>query len=157
MAKKETTVNVICKNRNASFRFHLLEQFECGLVLRGTEVKSLRDRAVSLDEAFARIEDGEIWLFQCHIAPYPFGQHIDHQPMRRKKVLVRKSEIRKLLSKVKMKGFTLVPVALYFNERGIAKLTLALAKGKAEYDKREAIRKRQDKREMARAAKQFRR
>ena len=152
MSKKPTPDDrAVCRNRRAAFRFQILEKIECGVVLQGTEVKSLRARAASLEEAYARIEEGEIWLIKFHIASYKFGHCREHDPTRKRKLLLHRREIRKLKPKIEQRGLTLVPLRVYFNERGIAKVTLALAKGKTFADKREAIRARDDKREMNRA------
>jgi len=138
------------RNRKAHFRFEILEKIECGLVLQGTEVKSLRDGQASLEEAYARIQDDEIWLIGAHIAPYEHGNVMNHEPTRPRKLLLHRREIRKLLPKVIQRGLTMVPLAIYFNQRGLAKCTVALAQGKAHRDKRDDIRKREQKREMDR-------
>lgn len=152
MSKKKGSDNDICRNRRATFRFELLERVECGIVLRGGEVKSLREGQATLEEAYATIENDELWLINMHIPPYPFDQRAAlHEPNRRRKLLVRGREIRKLKPKVEQKGLTLVPVRAYFNERGIAKIEIAVARGKATADKRQSIRERQDRREMDRA------
>jgi SsrA-binding protein len=139
------------RNRRARFRYELLDKLECGIVLTGTEVRSLRTGQGSLEEAFARVQDGEIWLCGFHIPPYEHGNVHNHDPLRRRKLLLHKSEISKLEPKLKLRGLTLVPVELYFNNRGVAKVTVALARGKAQHDKREDIRKREAEREMDRA------
>ena len=151
MAKKKADDNTICRNRKAGFRFQVLEQFECGIVLRGTEVKSLRDRAASIDEAYARLEQGELWLIGAHIAAYKFGHAQNHDPYRRRKLLLHARELRKIKPKIEQKGLTLVPLRLYFNDRGIAKLALALACGKSVGDKRQTLKAREHKREIERA------
>ena len=151
MAKKKTPDNSVCRNRKASFRFELLEKLECGIELRGTEVKSLRDHKASLEESYARLEDGELFLVGCHISPYTHGNVFNHDPLRRRRLLVHRQELRKLKPKVEQKGLTLVPIRIYFNERGIAKLTIALARGKNVSDKRQDMKARDDKRDMDRA------
>lgn len=153
MSKKTSQDTAICENRKARHRFELIESIECGLVLRGSEIKSLRNRAASLDEAYARIEDGELWLIGCHIAPYSHAHTLAHEPLRRRKLLVHKRELFRLRPKVEQKGLTLVPVRLYFNERGIAKASIALARGKSQSDKRQTLKERDDHREMQRAMK----
>ena len=125
MGKKGQPDNTICRNRKASHKFHLLEKLECGLVLTGTEVKSLRERAASLEEAYARIEGGELWLIGFHISPYTAGTTKAHDPLRKRKLLVHARELVKIRPKVEQKGLTLVPLSVYFNERGIAKVSLA--------------------------------
>jgi len=120
------------------------------MVLEGTEVKSLRDRAVSLEEAYVRIENSGLWLIGCHIAAYPYGHTRNHEPLRRRKLLAHRREIDRLLPKVTQRGLTIVPVAMYFSSRGMAKITVALAKGKTLGDKRQALKARDDRREMER-------
>lgn len=154
MAKKTPHDDAVCRNRKATHRFEVLERVECGLVLRGTEVKSLREQGASLDEAYAIIERDELWLIGCHISPYSHAHALNHEPLRRRKLLVHSHELRKLRPKVEQRGLTLVPLRIYFNERGIAKLTLALARGKTHGDKRQDLKKRQDRREMERAIRQ---
>ena len=151
MGKKRPPDNTICRNRKASFRFQILEELECGISLLGTEVKSLRARDASLEEAYARIEGNELWLIKCHISAYKFGNTEDHDTLRRRKLLVHARELAKLRPKVEQRGLTLVPLRLYFNDRGIAKVTIGLARGKATRDKRQAIKAREHKREMERA------
>jgi len=139
------------RNRRARFRFELLEQTECGLVLKGTEVKSLREGQGSLEEAFARIRDGELWLCGFHIPPYTHGNVHNHDPVRARKLLLHKREIRRLGIKLTLRGLTLVPLDVRFNARGIAKVTLALARGKKAPDKRETLKQRDAKRDIQRA------
>ncbi|MEK6674517.1 MAG: SsrA-binding protein SmpB [Planctomycetota bacterium] len=153
MSKKPADDHSICRNRRATFRFEIVEEFECGIILTGSEVKSLRDKSVTLDEAYARLADGEIWLVGCHITPYVFARTEVQEPTRKRKLLLRSSQIRKLRPKVEQKGFTLVPLRMYFNERGIAKIAIALARGKTLGDKRQSLRTRDDRREMDRATK----
>jgi SsrA-binding protein len=151
MGKANATDNSVCRNRKATFRFDILEELECGIVLEGAEVKSLREKAASLEESYARIDNHELWLIGMHITPYKFSSKAMGDPTRKRKLLVRAAEIRKLKPKVEQKGLTLVPLWVYFNERGIAKVRLAVAKGKSARDKRQSLRAREDKREMARA------
>jgi SsrA-binding protein len=151
MARKTTPESTICRNRKAAYRFHILEKIDCGIVLEGTEVKSLRSRAASIEEAYACIVDNELWLIGCHIAPYAFGHTKKHDPLRRRKLLVHASQIRKLRTKVEQKGVTLVPLSLYFNERGLAKVSLGLAHGKNLADKRRTLQDRDHRREIDRA------
>ncbi len=152
MPKKKKHDASICRNRKASFRFELLERVECGIVLRGSEVKSLREGQATLEEAYATIENDELWLIGMHISPYAFDQSVEKsEPNRRRKLLARAREIRKLKPQVEQKGLTLIPVRAYFNERGIAKIEIAVARGKAHADKRQAIREREHRREMDRA------
>ncbi len=151
MSKSSGATAPQIRNRKASFRFEIVEKLDCGLVLWGTEVKSLRAGQASLDESYARIEKEEIWLHNFHIAPYEHGHTTNHLPMRPRKLLLHRREIRKLTPKVTQRGFTLVPLSVYFNERGLAKVKLALARGKTHGDKREDIKKRDHAREMQRA------
>lgn len=150
MAKKAGSTPHI-QNRKARHRFQILDTVLCGLVLRGTEVKSLRAGQASLDEAFARIEGGEAWLVGCHIAPYSHGHTANHDLKRRRKLLLQRREIHKLEMKVTQKGLTLVPLEISFSKRGLAKVLLALARGKSKADKREGLKKAEHQREMARA------
>jgi len=151
MSKLKPTDDTVCRNRKAAFRFEILEQIGCGVMLLGTEVKSLRDKNASIEEAYARIEDDELWLIGAHIAAYSFAHAQNHDPLRRRKLLIHSSEIRKLRPQVEQKGLTLVPLHIYFNERGIAKVTVALCRGKTLGDKRRTLQTREHKREMDRA------
>ncbi len=153
MAKKKSkpdSQNVV-QNKAARFRYEILERMECGMALKGTEVKSLRNRQASLEEAFARIQGEELWLFGCHINLYSQGNVQNHEPTRPRKLLAHKREIRKWIPQVKAKGLTIVPLDIHFNTRGLAKITLALVRGKTFADKRQDIKKREHKREIDRA------
>ena len=156
MSRKKDPDRSVCRNKKAAFRFQILEKVECGVALTGTEVKSLRERAASLNEAYARIGGGELWLVGFHITPYKFGTTQNHDPMRRRKLLVHARELRRLKVKVDQKGLTLVPLSIYFNERGLAKVSLALVRGKSLADKRQTMRTRDDRREMDRATRRRR-
>jgi SsrA-binding protein len=138
-------------NSKARFNYHILEKMEVGISLLGTEVKSLRGGNASLEEAFARIDRGEVFLYGCHISPYDEGNLNNHEPLRPRKLLLHRREIHRLLTKVSQRGLTLVPLTIYFNKRGLAKVELALVKGKTHGDKREDIKKREHTRDMARA------
>ncbi len=138
-------------NKRARFEFEILERIEAGIELRGTEVKSLRLGNASLNEAFARIDRGQVTLVNFQIQPYDKGSIFNHDPKRPKQLLLHRREIRKLTSKVQIRGQTLVPLAVYFNDKGKAKVELALAKGKSHADKRHKERERQDKRDISRA------
>lgn len=153
MSKATPPTTPTVRNKKASHKFHILEKLECGLVLKGTEVKSLRTAGGSLDEAYARIvkEKEEIWLLGFNIAPYKHGNVMNHDPTRPRKLLLHKREIRKLLPKVVQRGQTLVPLSVYFNKRGLCKVTLALARGKTHGDRRQDLKKKEQKREMDRA------
>jgi SsrA-binding protein len=147
---KEKGQKVVATNRKARHDYSIEDTFEAGLVLMGTEVKSLRAGRASLVDGYAFIENGEAWLDAVHIPEYTEGTWTNHSPRRKRKLLMHKQEILKLSSKVKEGGFTLIPLSIYFSD-GRAKVELALAKGKKEYDKRQALREKQDTREAARA------
>ncbi len=146
---------VLSVNRQASHNYHLQERFEAGLVLTGTEVKSARDGRVNLRDSYANLKDGEVWLLNCHISPYSHGNIYNHEPTRSRKLLLHKEEIRRLIGKVRERGFTLIPTRMYL-KNGRVKVELALAKGKRQYDKRETERRREAEKE-ARQAVRFRR
>lgn len=141
------------KNKKARFNFEILEQVEAGISLTGSEVKSLRAGQASLEEAYALIRDGEAFLRSCNISPYPQAGYAQHEPTRERKLLLHRREIRKLYNKVTQKGLTLIPLKIYFSERGIIKVLLGLARGKKIHDKRDDIRKRDDSRAIERAMK----
>ncbi len=148
----EETEKVIATNRRARHEYHIEESLEAGLALTGTEVKSLRSGRASLGEAYARVERGEVWLHHLHIPPYDAGNIFNHDPLRRRKLLLHQREIRRLEGKASQKGYTLVPLRLYFS-RGRVKVEIALARGKKLFDKRQAIGEREAGREMQRAVK----
>jgi len=139
---------VIATNRKAFHNFTILETCEAGLVLRGTEVKSLREAQVNFKDCYATIDNGEAWLIGCHITPYHHGSDANHDPERKRKLLLHKREIGRLLGKVAERGLTLVPLRLYWKQ-GRAKVELGLARGKKLHDKRAAIRERDERRELA--------
>ncbi len=147
MAEGEKTV---VTNRKARHQYHILETIEAGIVLQGTEVKSLRQGKVNLGDAYAKIKDGEIWLVEMHISPYEQGNVFNHEPRRPRKLLLHKREIKRLIGKVQERGLTLIPLRIYF-KRGKAKVELALAKGKKLYDRREDIKRRDEEREVSRS------
>lgn len=149
-------MNVVAVNKKARFDYHIDEVFEAGLVLTGSEVKSLRLGRVQLREAYAAIERGEAFLHQAHIAPYEKAGNFGHEPTRVRKLLLHRKEISSLLGSVRQKGVTLVPLRLYFNDRGVAKIELGLGRGKKKYDKRAAIAERDAKRAIDRARKEQR-
>jgi SsrA-binding protein len=140
----------VATNKQASYRYHLLEKWEAGLVLTGTEVKSLRGGKAQLKDGYAAIKDGELWLFNVHIPPYGPAARDNHEPERQRKLLVHKAEIERLQARVNERGLTLVPTRLYFSN-GRAKVEIALARGKDVGDKRQAIKERDIQREMDRA------
>jgi SsrA-binding protein len=148
-------IKIIAVNRKARYDYFIEDEYEAGLVLQGTEVKSLRLGKANLKDAYARIKDGEVFVYQMHIGPYPFAYYNNHDPLRPRKLLLHKQEIKRLYSKVNEKGHSLIPLKLFF-KKGKAKLTLAVAKGKRKYDKREAIKRRDEKRDLDREMKQYR-
>jgi len=143
----------LVRNRKAFHNFHILETWEAGVALVGTEVKSLRDGKGQLQDAYVDIQDGELWLKQAHISPYDFGTHANHEPLRPRKLLLHRAEIHKIISRAERKGFAVVPLAIYLNERGKVKVRIALAEGKKAPDKKEALKEREAKREMDRVRK----
>lgn len=143
----------LVRNRKAFHNFHILETWEAGIALLGTEVKSLRDGKGQLQDAYVDIQTGELWLKQAHISPYDFGTHANHDPLRPRKLLLHRAEIRKIIARAERKGFAVVPLALYLNERGKVKVRIALAEGKKAPDKKEALKAREAKREMDRVRK----
>ena len=145
---------IIAENRKARHDYTIEDEYEAGLVLLGTEVKSLRQGRVNLKDSYARIKDGEVYVYQIHIGPYPFAYYGNHDPLRPRKLLLHKREIKRLYGKVNETGRTLVPLRIYFKD-GKVKLTLALAKGKRQYDKREAIKRRDEQRELERERKKY--
>ena len=143
-------IKPIARNRKAFHNFEIFDKWEAGIELKGTEVKSLRNGHVQIGDAYARLDDGEIFLVGLHINPYEKTAYGNHDPMRKRKLLLHRREIHRLAAKINERGFTLVPVSLYF-KRGIAKVELALAKGKHLFDKRDDLKKRDHKRQMERA------
>jgi len=154
--EREKAQTSIAENRKAFHDSHLLETFEAGIVLLGTEVKAIREGRVNLRDSFARLEDGEVFLYNVNISPYSHRGYADHEPLRRRKLLLHRDEIRKLIGKTVEKGMTLVPVRLYY-KKGRVKVAVSLAKGKKEYDKRETIKRREADRETRAAIKSWRR
>src|SRR5215211_6783020 len=142
----------IAENRKAFHDYHLLETFEAGIVLLGTEVKAIREGRVNLRDSFARLDDGEAYLYNVNISPYSHRGYAEHEPLRKRKLLLHRDEIRKLVGKTVERGMTLVPVRMYF-KNGRVKVAVSLAKGKKEYDKRDAIKKRDTDRETRAAIK----
>ena len=149
--KRKAAPGDVASNRQASFRYNLLEKFEAGIVLTGTEVKSLREGKAQLKDAYATVRDGEVWLMGVYIPPYGAAARDNHDPERPRKLLLHKSEIEQLMGSTKERGLTLVPTRMYFSgPRSRAKVEIALAKGKDLYDKRQAIRTREVTREIQR-------
>ncbi|MGH8773703.1 MAG: SsrA-binding protein SmpB [Jiangellaceae bacterium] len=153
---RERGRKLVAQNRKARHDYHVEDRYEAGLVLTGTEVKSLRAGRASLVDGFAEVRDGEVWLRNVHIPEYDQGTWTNHEPRRPRKLLMRRDEISRLIGKTREKGLTLVPLALYFSD-GYAKVELALARGKKSYDKRHALAEKQAKREADRAVARARR
>ena len=148
-------VKIVTVNRKARHEYHIVEEIEAGLVLHGTEVKSIRQGRVNLKDAYGRFnKQGELYIYQMHISPYAFAYYDNHEPERPRKLLLHKSELKRLMGKSREKGYTLIPTKVYFKQ-GKAKIVIALARGKREYDKREAIKGREIKRELDRAIKEY--
>jgi SsrA-binding protein len=146
-------IKTISTNRKAYHDYHIFETFEAGISLVGTEVKSLRQGKANLKDSYAVIKEEEIFLLNCHISPYSHGNIMNHDPLRTRKLLLHKKEILKLQGKLIQKGFALLALKLYFNDRGKVKVQLGLAKGKRKYEKREAIKEKESQREIERALK----
>ncbi len=158
MAKKDDKNKQapMAKNKKAYRDFELVEKFEAGLALCGSEVKSLRGAAADLSGSYARIQDGECWLVGAKIAPYAMARDGGHDPTRKRKLLLHKAELHRIWTKLEQRGFTLVPLRMYFSPRGLAKVELALAQGKRQYDKRKSITERAQKRDIDRSMKKYR-
>jgi SsrA-binding protein len=155
MSDKSESFKVVADNRQAGFRYEILETYEAGIELKGTEVKSIREGKVNLRDGYGLIRNGEAWLLNVHISPYESSSdYFNHDPRRTRRLLLHKQEIRKLIGKVEQEGLTLIPLKMYL-KRGLVKLSIALCKGKKIHDKRESLKERQDKREMARAMKRY--
>ncbi len=152
---REAAQQIIADNRKAHHDYHLLESFEAGVALLGTEVKSIREGGANLRDSFARIEGGEVWIYNVHIRAYSNRGYSDHEPTRRRKLLLHRQEIRKLIGKTVEKGMTLVPVRMYL-KNGRIKVAISLAKGKKSHDKRETIKRRETERETRAAVKERR-
>ena len=152
--KTGTNYRVVAENRRARFDYSILDEIECGLALAGSEVKSLREGQASIVESYASVEDGELWLVNSSIAPYSKSSAFNHDDKRKRKLLVRRRELSKLWSASKREGLTLVPLALYFNHKGMAKLKVAIGKGRRRADKRDVERKRDWQRHKARLLRQ---
>jgi SsrA-binding protein len=154
--KRKVAPGDVASNRQASHRYEFLDKLECGLVLQGTEVKSLRDNGATLKDGYATIRDGELWLQNVHIPPYGPAAHANHEPERPRKLLAHRREIERLTGRVAERGLTLVPTRLYFRD-GRAKVEIALGRGKDRFDKRESIKAREQARDMQRALREVNR
>jgi SsrA-binding protein len=150
----QAKLKLIAVNKKARFDYFIETEFEAGLQLVGTEVKSLRQGRANLKDSYCRINKGEVYVHQMHISPYPFAHYDNHDPLRPRKLLLHKWEIKKLYGKVNEKGYTLIPLKLYFKE-GRAKISIGLGRGKQKHDKRETIRRRDQERELARTRRAY--
>src|SRR5690625_2579954 len=147
------TVNI--KNKRATFEYHILDKFVAGMKLLGTEIKSIRQSKVNINDSFCSFFSDELYIRNMHIAEYSFGSFYNHEAKRDRKLLLTKKELRRLKAKMEQKGHTIVPLRLFINDRGLAKIEIALAQGKKDYDKRESIKEKDTKRELDRALKNF--
>ena len=154
--KRKAAAGDVASNRQASFRYEVLDKCEAGIVLEGTEVKALRDTGAQLKDGYALIRDGELWLHNVHIPPYGPAARDNHEPERDRKLLLHRSEIDRIMGRIKERGLTLVPTRIYFKD-GRAKVEVALARGKDRFDKREAIKERETKRDLQRALREVNR
>jgi SsrA-binding protein len=139
--KSDFSDRIVCRNRRARHEYEILDTLECGLALVGSEVKSIRAHKISIEEAYARIEDGELWLHGCDIAQYPQANLMNHEPRRPRKLLLKKRELRKFAEEASHQGLTLVPLDIHFSQRGMVKATVAIARGRKLHDKRERMKK----------------
>ena len=151
--RKKSPVQI--RNKKASFEYYFIDTYTAGIVLTGTEIKSIRNGKASLVDSFCFINNGEIWVKGMNVSPYFYGSYANHVAKRDRKLLLNKREIRRLMEDTKALGFTSVPVLLFIDEKGRAKLDIALARGKKEYDKRQTLKEKEDRREMDRAIKHF--
>ena len=149
MAQKDTAQKIICQNKTARLNYFIDDTYETGIVLLGTEVKALRDGKANLKDSYALVQNGEVFLYDLHIGPYTHGNRANHEPLRVRKLLLHKGEIKRLYGKAQEKGMTLVPLKMYF-KGGKVKVEIGVGKGKKLYDKREDIKKKDDMRDMAR-------
>lgn len=152
--QKNTNIKIVADNRKARFAYEIMDTLEAGLVLTGTEVKSLREGRSNIQESYASVEGGELWLINSYIPEYFAGNRFNHEPRRKRKLLVSKRQLARLAQSIEREGMTMVPLKLYFNERGRAKLELAVARGKKLHDKRETSKQRDWQREKARLLKE---
>ena len=149
MTKKDAPIKIIAQNKMARINYEISDTFEAGIVLVGTEVKSLRDGRANLKDSYAQVRDGEVYLHDLHISPYTFGNRYNHDPLRTRKLLLHKREIKRLYGRAKEKGFSLIPTKMYF-KNGKIKVEIGLGRGKKLYDKREDLKRREDQRDMER-------
>ncbi len=142
--------NVVIKNKRATFEYEILETFSCGVVLQGTEIKSIRNGKAAINDSYCTFLGKELWIKNLHIAVYEFGTYANHDPLRERKLLLKKIELRKLQKRVQEKGLTIIPLKMYINDKGLAKIDIALCKGKKIYDKRESLKQKDLQRSMQR-------
>lgn len=152
--KKNSTIEI--KNKRAAFQYELLELYTAGIMLKGTEVKSLREGSGSIVEAYCMLDKGELYIKQMNIAEYSLGTYANHNPLSIRKLLLTKRELNKIDTKMRERGLAVIPVRLFFNERGFAKIEIAIARGKKTYDKRETIKQKDNKKEIDRVLKKYR-
>ncbi|NWF73513.1 MAG: SsrA-binding protein SmpB [Nitrospirae bacterium] len=152
--QKEKSEKAVVTNRKAYHDYFIEEKFEAGIMLQGTEVKSIREGRVNLQDSYASVKGAEVFLHHCHISPYSHGNIMNHDPLRTRKLLLHRKEINKLLGKTQQQGLTLIPLRIYFSKHGLAKVELGLAKGKKQHDRRESIKTREASREVERAMKE---
>ena len=152
--EKDSFEKAVVTNRKAYHDYFIEEKFEAGIMLQGTEVKSLRDGRVNLQDSYASVREGQIFLHHCHISPYSHGNLLNHEPLRTRKLLLHRKEINKLLVKTQQQGLTIIPLRIYFSKRGLAKVEIGLAKGKKQHDRRESDKSREASREVERAMKE---
>ncbi|MEI8173166.1 MAG: SsrA-binding protein SmpB [Deltaproteobacteria bacterium] len=149
MAKKGTSEKIIAQNKTARINYHIEDTFEAGIILMGTEVKSLRDGKANLKDCYALVKDGEVFVHDMHISPYSHGNRLNHEPLRVRKLLLHKAEIKRLYGKSRERGLALIPLKLYFKQ-GKVKIEIGVGKGKKLYDKRESLKMKEDQRDMER-------
>lgn len=149
MTQKDIPIKIVCQNKTARINYEITDTFEAGIVLVGTEVKSLRDGRANLKDSYAQVQNEEVYLYDLHISPYTFGNRYNHEPLRTRKLLLHKREIKRLYGKTKERGFSLIPTKMYF-KNGKIKVEIGLARGKKLHDKREDLKRREDQREIER-------
>jgi SsrA-binding protein len=149
VANKDIPIKIVCQNKMARINYEITDTFEAGIVLVGTEVKSLRDGRANLKDSYAQVQDEEVYLYDLHISPYTFGNRYNHEPLRTRKLLLHKREIKRLYGKTKERGFSLIPTKMYF-KNGKIKVEIGLGRGKKLYDKREDLKRREDQRDIER-------
>ena len=145
-------IKVVSENRKAFHDYFIEDRVEAGIILTGTEIKSIRNGKVNLKDSYARLNNGEVWVYQMHISPYEQGNRYNHDPLRQRKLLLHRAEINKLVGKIQLQGLTLIPIKIYL-KKGMAKVELAVCQGKKNYDKRQVLAEREGKREIERALK----